>query len=142
MSGVPVLAGFADRMPRSTSLTLSYLGIAVGGVIVAALLYVHAPLWTVLVAGAAMTIAVFMVRPMHFASLPDRFMCGVWVAMEDVPADAGDCAANIMNEIGTRKLFLAIHAIDKCYPNLEIRLRMILDRFYRQCGFSKPLFYR
>ncbi len=67
---VPVLAGFADRMPRSTSLTLSYLGIAVGGVIVAALLYVHAPLWTVLVAGAVMTIAVFMVRPMHFASLP------------------------------------------------------------------------
>ena len=25
----------------------------------------------------------------HFSSLPERFMCGVWVAMEDVQADAG-----------------------------------------------------
>lgn len=25
----------------------------------------------------------------HFSSLPERFMCGVWVAMEDVHADAG-----------------------------------------------------
>lgn len=25
----------------------------------------------------------------HFSSLPERFMCGVWVAMEDVPAEAG-----------------------------------------------------
>lgn len=25
----------------------------------------------------------------HFSSLPERFMCGVWVAMEDVRADAG-----------------------------------------------------
>lgn len=25
----------------------------------------------------------------HFSSLPERFMCGVWLAMEDVPAEAG-----------------------------------------------------
>lgn len=25
----------------------------------------------------------------HFSSLPERFMCGVWLAMEDVAADAG-----------------------------------------------------
>lgn len=25
----------------------------------------------------------------HFSSLPERFMCGVWLAMEDVDADAG-----------------------------------------------------
>lgn len=25
----------------------------------------------------------------HFSSLPERFMCGVWVAMEDINADAG-----------------------------------------------------
>lgn len=25
----------------------------------------------------------------HFSSIPERFMCGVWVAMEDVHADAG-----------------------------------------------------
>ena len=25
----------------------------------------------------------------HFSSLPERFMCGVWVAMEEVPAEAG-----------------------------------------------------
>lgn len=67
---VPVLAGFADRMPRSTALTASYLAIAVGGVVVGALLYFDAPLWTVLVGGAGATVAVFLVRPMHFASLP------------------------------------------------------------------------
>ncbi len=26
---------------------------------------------------------------MHFSSIPQRFMCGVWLAMEDVAADAG-----------------------------------------------------
>ena len=25
----------------------------------------------------------------HFSSLPERFMCGVWLAMEDVPVEAG-----------------------------------------------------
>jgi len=25
----------------------------------------------------------------HFSSLPERFMCGVWLAMEDIPAEAG-----------------------------------------------------
>lgn len=25
----------------------------------------------------------------HFSSLPERFMCGVWLAMEDVPTEAG-----------------------------------------------------
>lgn len=25
----------------------------------------------------------------HFSSVPERFMCGVWVALEDVPEDAG-----------------------------------------------------
>ncbi|WP_454888174.1 phytanoyl-CoA dioxygenase family protein [Sphingobium herbicidovorans] len=25
----------------------------------------------------------------HFSSIPERFMCGVWLAMEDVPAEAG-----------------------------------------------------
>jgi hypothetical protein len=25
----------------------------------------------------------------HFSSIPERFMCGVWLAMEDVHADAG-----------------------------------------------------
>lgn len=25
----------------------------------------------------------------HFSSVPERFMCGVWVALEDVPQDAG-----------------------------------------------------
>lgn len=25
----------------------------------------------------------------HFSSLPERFMCGVWLALEDIPAEAG-----------------------------------------------------
>ena len=67
---VPVIAGVADKLPRSSALTGSYLAVVVGASLVGALLYVEAPLWTVLVAGAATTVAVFLVRPMHFASLP------------------------------------------------------------------------
>jgi MFS family permease len=67
---VPVLAGLGDRMPRGRALTLSHVSVAFGAGITALVLYVHAPLWVILVGGALMTTAVCVVRPMHFATLP------------------------------------------------------------------------
>lgn len=67
---VPVLAGIADRMPRGRALTLSHAALAVTTAVVAVLLFVDAPWWSVLVAGTVMTTAVCLVRPMHFATLP------------------------------------------------------------------------
>jgi hypothetical protein len=45
----------------------------------------------------------------------------------DTPAVADGCVATIGNDIGTRKLFLAIHPIGRRYPGCGIRLRMIRD---------------
>jgi predicted MFS family arabinose efflux permease len=126
---VPVLAGYADRMPRSTALTLSYLGIVVGGVIVAALLYVHAPLWTVLVTGAVMTIAVFMVRPMHFASLPvlaesprDLIAANGWSSfMDGIAIFVGFVLAGVITEAVGAWAVLALCALLSVVSVLLVR---------------------
>jgi MFS family permease len=67
---VPVLAGVADRMPRGRALTWSHAGVAASTALVAALLFLDAPWWSVLIGGAVMTTMVCLVRPMHFATLP------------------------------------------------------------------------
>jgi predicted MFS family arabinose efflux permease len=67
---VPVLAGLADRMPRGTALTQSHVAVTLTAALTALLLLLGAPLWLVLVGGAATTLAVCLVRPMHFATLP------------------------------------------------------------------------
>jgi MFS family permease len=67
---VPVLAAFADRMPRGQALTVSHAAVAVSTAAVAGLLLIDAPWWIVLVGGTIMTTSVCLVRPMHFATLP------------------------------------------------------------------------
>jgi MFS family permease len=67
---VPILAGVADRRPRGAALTLSHVAVTATAALTALLLLAGAPLWVVLVGGAAMTLAVCLVRPMHFATLP------------------------------------------------------------------------
>lgn len=32
---------------------------------------------------------------MHFSSLPERFMCGVWLAMGDVASEPGPCSMRL-----------------------------------------------
>ena len=67
---VPLLAGFGDRLPRGRALSLAYLSVAVSSAATGVLVVAGAPSWSVLVGGAALTIAVSLVRPMHFAALP------------------------------------------------------------------------
>ena len=67
---VPLLAGYLDRLPRGRALTLTHAGVAVCAGLTAGALFVGAPLWLVLIGGAATTVAVFAVRPSHFSTLP------------------------------------------------------------------------
>ena len=67
---VPLLAGFVDRLPRGRALTMTHAGVAASAGLTGVLLFVDAPLWVVLIGGTATTVAVFAVRPTHFATLP------------------------------------------------------------------------
>jgi Cyclic nucleotide-binding domain/Major Facilitator Superfamily len=67
---VPALAGYVDRLPRGQALTVTHASVAVCAGLTGLFLFLDAPLWVVLVGGTATTIAVFSVRPTHFATLP------------------------------------------------------------------------
>jgi MFS family permease len=67
---VPVLAGFVERLPRGRALALTHAAVAASAGLTALLLLIDAPLWVVLIGGTATTVAVFAVRPTHFATLP------------------------------------------------------------------------
>jgi MFS family permease len=67
---IPLISGFGDRMPRGRALALSHAGVGVTSVVTGLLMLVGAPWWSVLVGGALLTVAVGIVRPMHFAALP------------------------------------------------------------------------
>ena len=67
---VPLLAGFGDRLPRGRALALTHASVAATAGFTGALMLAGAPLWSVLVGGALLTVAVGLVRPMHFAATP------------------------------------------------------------------------
>jgi MFS family permease len=67
---VPVLSGFGDRMSRGRALAVSHAGVGFSAALTGVLLLVGAPWWSVLCAGALLTVIVGFVRPMHFAALP------------------------------------------------------------------------
>jgi MFS family permease len=116
---VPVLAGVADRMPRSRVLIAAYVAIALSGAVVGALLYFEAPLWTVLVAGAVMAVVVYLVRPMHFASIPvlakspsDLIAANGWSSfMDGIAIVVGFCLAGVITEAVGAWAVLALCAL-------------------------------
>jgi MFS family permease len=67
---VPVLAGFADRMSRGRALIIAYLLVAGTSLATGLLLLAHAPFAWVIVGAACLTMAISLVIPTHFASLP------------------------------------------------------------------------
>jgi len=67
---VPVFAGLVERLPRGRAVAITHAAVAASAGLTAVLLLVDAPLWIVLVGGTATTVAVFAVRPTHFATLP------------------------------------------------------------------------
>ncbi len=66
----PPIAGLGDRFSRGSALVAAHLGVAVTTSTTAVLLLLDAPVVPVVVASAAATTALSVVRPLHFAALP------------------------------------------------------------------------
>ena len=66
----PAIASVGDRMPRGTALVLAYGLIAVSCLLTMVALRLDAPGGVVIAASAAATTAIAVVRPIHFAALP------------------------------------------------------------------------
>ncbi len=66
----PPLAALGDRFNRGTSLVLAHLGVAVTTMVTTVALLLDAPTPAVVAASAAVTTAMSVVRPLHFAALP------------------------------------------------------------------------
>lgn len=66
----PALVGLGDRLPRGTALVLSHAGVAVATLATTIAIVVSAPVAVVVTCSAMATIAVAVVRPFHFASIP------------------------------------------------------------------------
>jgi len=67
---VPFLAGLGDRMPRGRALAGAHAGVAVTTGLTGSALVLSAPVPVVVLGAAAATTAVALVRPIHFAALP------------------------------------------------------------------------
>jgi MFS family permease len=66
----PMLAGVGDRMPRGTALVITHGAVAITAALTLMTLLANAPVAGVLVAATLTTTAVAVVRPIHFAALP------------------------------------------------------------------------
>lgn len=66
----PLLASLGDRTSRGTALMLAHLLVAATTALTAAALLLEAAVWLVVAASATATTAISVVRPLHFAALP------------------------------------------------------------------------
>lgn len=66
----PALVAVGDRLPRRRALVLSYAGVAVGTATTTLAIVLAMPVAVVVTCSALATIAVAVVRPFHFASIP------------------------------------------------------------------------
>ncbi len=66
----PALVGLGDRMPRGRALVLSHGAVAIATLATTVAILASAPVPVVVTCSALATIAVAVVRPFHFASIP------------------------------------------------------------------------
>jgi MFS family permease len=66
----PALASVGDRIPRGMALVVAYTFVGATCAITAMVLYTSAPIAVVLTAATAVTTGLAIVRPIHFAALP------------------------------------------------------------------------
>ena len=66
----PALVGMGDRLPRGTALVLSHGAVAVATFATTIAILASAPVPVVVTCSALATVAVAVVRPFHFASVP------------------------------------------------------------------------
>jgi len=67
---VPLLATFADRIARGSALVIAHVCVSLATLLTGILLLAAAPFGLVVAAAAVCTTAVALVRPIHFAALP------------------------------------------------------------------------
>ena len=66
----PLLASVGDRVSRGTALAAAHAAVAVATLLTLVALAVDAPAWLVIVASTTITTTVAVVRPIHYATLP------------------------------------------------------------------------
>ena len=66
----PALASIGDRMPRGTALVIAHSGVALATLLTSIAIVAHAPVWVVVLASTMATTSVAVVRPIHFAAMP------------------------------------------------------------------------
>lgn len=66
----PMLASVGDRIPRGTALVLAHSFVAITTLLTLVALIAEAPVPVVIAASTTATVAVAVVRPIHFAALP------------------------------------------------------------------------
>jgi predicted MFS family arabinose efflux permease len=66
----PVLSGYAERLPRGTALVMGYGSIAIITAITSLALLADAPTAVIVLLATVNTTAIAVVRPIHFAALP------------------------------------------------------------------------
>ncbi len=66
----PMLAGIGDRMSRGTALAVAHGAVAVATTLTLLALAADAPTWLVIAASTTVTTTVAVVRPIHYATLP------------------------------------------------------------------------
>lgn len=66
----PALGAVGDRMPRNRALQLSHAAVLVATALTSAALLIEAPIAIVVVASGLITVTISVVRPIHFAALP------------------------------------------------------------------------
>jgi hypothetical protein len=66
----PALVGLGDRLPRGTALVMAHAGVAAATTATTIAILLSAPVPVVVTCSALATIAIAVVRPFHFASIP------------------------------------------------------------------------
>jgi MFS family permease len=66
----PVLSGYAERLPRGTALVMGYASVALITAVMTMALLADVPLAVIVIVATVNTTAIAVVRPVHFAALP------------------------------------------------------------------------
>ncbi|HET7902062.1 MAG TPA: MFS transporter [Candidatus Nanopelagicales bacterium] len=112
----PALASAGDRMSRGTALVLAHGAVAVATAITWVALQLDAPVWAVIAASTCITTTVAVVRPVHYAALPqlargaDELVSGNALSAvgEQLALFLGPVVAGVVVQVSGPELVLAI----------------------------------
>ena len=130
----PLLAGIGDRMSRGTALAVAHGAVAVATTLTLMALASDAPAWLVIAASTTVTTTVAVVRPIHYATLPqlansaDELVSGnaLSAAGEQFAFFAGPLIAGIGVQLSGPALVMALSVVASVLGTLLcLRLRLV-----------------